>query len=61
MVKYTGKGVYGAIAIGKISIFKKQDVSVKRVHVEDTEAEKARVNAAKEASTNQLQAIYEKL
>lgn len=60
MVKYTGKGVYGAIAIGKISIFKKQDVSVKRVHVEDTEAEKARVNAAKEASTNQLQAIYEK-
>lgn len=60
MVKYTGKGVYGAVAIGKISIFKKQDVSVKRVHIEDTGAEKARIKSAKEASSQQLQSIYEK-
>lgn len=60
MNKYVGKGVYGAVAIGKISIFRKQDLSVKRVRVEDTEAEKQRVAAAKEASASQLQEIYDK-
>lgn len=60
MDKYTGKGVYGAIAIGKISVFQKQDLAVKRIHVDDTEAEKKRVSAAKEASASQLQKIYDK-
>lgn len=60
MDKYTGKGVYGAIAIGKISVFQKQDLAVKRIHVDDTEAEKQRVSAAKEASASQLQEIYDK-
>ncbi len=60
MTVFQGKGVCNAIAIGKISIIQKQDVSVKRYHVDDTEAEKARVNAAKKAATQQLQAIYEK-
>ncbi len=36
MNKYQGKGVYGAIAIGKISVFRKRDADVKRVHVSDT-------------------------
>ncbi|MGN1133863.1 MAG: phosphoenolpyruvate--protein phosphotransferase, partial [Oscillospiraceae bacterium] len=60
MTKFTGKGVYGAVAAGKISIFKKQDMNVKRVHIEDTDAEKARVESAKEAAAKQLQKIYEK-
>lgn len=60
MREYTGKGVYGAIAVGKISIFKKQDTVIQRTSVTDTEAEKARVEAAKTASSEQLQAIYEK-
>lgn len=60
MTKYVGKGVYGAVAIGKISVFKKNDVSVARTHIDDTEAEKARVEAAKSASAEQLSAIYEK-
>ena len=42
MTVFSGKGVYGAIAIGKLSIFKKNDTTIKRMHVEDTEAEKAR-------------------
>ena len=54
------KGVYGAIAVGKISIFKKQDTVIQRTSVADTEAEKARVEAAKTAASEQLQAIYEK-
>ena len=45
MREYTGKGVYGAIAVGKISIFKKQDTVIQRTSVTDTEAEKARAEA----------------
>jgi len=60
MKKYTGKGVYGAVALGKISIFKRQEVSVKRERIEDTEAQKQRVEAAKALATEQLQEIYDK-
>ena len=60
MKKYSGKGVYGAIAIGKISVLKKNDAAVTRVHVEDTAAEKARVEKAKQAAAEQLQAIHDK-
>lgn len=60
MKKFTGKGVYGAVAMGKISLFKKQDTLIQRTSVTDTEAEKARVEAAKAAASEQLQAIYEK-
>ena len=60
MIKFNGKGVYGAIAIGKISVFKRQEALVRRVHITDTEAEKARVEKAKEKATEQLAAIYEK-
>lgn len=60
MDKYTGKGVYGAIAIGKISVFKKRDADVKRVHVEDTKNEKRRFEEAKTASVKQLGEIYQK-
>ena len=60
MKRYIGKGVYGAIAIGKISIFKRKGIAVKRVHIEDIEKEKVRIEVAKTASTSQLQEIYEK-
>ena len=60
MTKYTGKGVYGAVAMGKISVFKKQDTAIKRIHTEDSEGEKKRVAEAKQAATEQLQSIYDK-
>lgn len=60
MKKYTGKGVYGGVAIGKISVFKRQEAEVRRVKVDDIEAEKARLEKAKEQSVNQLQTIYDK-
>ena len=60
MKKYTGKGVYGAVAIGKISIFKRQEVSVKRERIEDINAQKQRVEDAKAQATAQLQEIYDK-
>lgn len=60
MTIFKGKGVYGAVAIGKISVFKRRDTTVKRIHVRDTAAEKKRLEAAKEAATAQLQEIYDK-
>lgn len=60
MDKFTGKGVYGAVAIGKISVFQRQDVQVKRFKIEDCEAEIARLEAAKETAIRQLSQIYEK-
>ena len=60
MKKYTGKSVYSGVAIGKISVFKRREADVRRVRIDDIEAEKARLEKAKEQSLNQLQAIYEK-
>lgn len=57
---YTGKGVYGAVAIGKIAVFKRKEVSVKRFHVEDRNKEKKRVEAAKNVAREELQDIYDK-
>lgn len=60
MKKFQGKGVYGAVAMGKISLFKKADAAVKRVHVVDTDNEKTRFEQAKTLAVEQLQEIYDK-
>lgn len=60
MKKYMGKGVYSAIAIGRISVFKKKDLSVKRMRCEDTETEKKRVENAKNLAKEQIGTLYEK-
>ena len=60
MKKYTGKGVYGAIAIGNRSVFKRNEVMVKRTRITDVASEKERLVHAKEMSIVQLREIYEK-
>ena len=60
MKTFRGKGVYGAIALGKISVFKKKEAAVKRIHVDDIEAEKKRLDFAKEKAVSELQEIYDK-
>ena len=60
MTTYKGKGVYGAVAVGKISVFKRQDVQVKREKVENTDNELKRLEDAKSAAITQLGEIYEK-
>ena len=60
MKKFAGKGVYGAVAIGRISIFKKKDLSVKRVHRNDTAGEIKRVECAKNQAREQIKKLYEK-
>ena len=60
MMKFTGKGVYGAIAIGKLSVFERQGMRVKRVPISDPAAEIERLEAAKAVAIRQLAKIYEK-
>ena len=55
-----GKSVYKGVAFGKISVLKKDDYVVKRVKIEDTQAELQRVEEAVEASKQQLQKLDEK-
>ena len=60
MIKFSGKGVYGAIAIGKISVFQRQGISVKRSNIENVDAEIERLEVAKATAVEQLGEIYEK-
>ncbi len=60
MIKFTGKSVYGAVAVGKIDVFECQEPIVKRIHIQDIEAELQRVEEAKRKSVMQLKDIYEK-
>lgn len=60
MTTFQGKGVYGAIAVGKISVLKRQDIQVKREKIEDPAAELKRLEAAKTQALSQLRELYEK-
>ena len=60
MKTFHGTGVYGAIAIGSASIFKRQDKGVRREKIDDIEGELKRVEAAKEKAIAQLSEIYDK-
>ena len=60
MKRLEGKVVFSGIAIGKISIMKKENQSVRRWKVNDIEAEKARVDEAKEQAIGELKKLYEK-
>ena len=60
MQVYSGKSVFGGIAIGKISVYKKNEQQIKRVRTEDTKGELARYEAAKVVAVEQLQELYQK-
>lgn len=60
MKKYTGKSVYSGVAIGKVSVFKRREAEIRRVRIDDLEAEIARLEKAKKKSVYQLEKIYEK-
>lgn len=60
MITLKGKSVFGGVAIGKISFYKRKEQQIKRWHVEDTDAEVKRFEAAKEKAVAELQTLYEK-
>ena len=57
---YQGKSVFSGIAIGKIRVYKKNERQVKRVKVENPDAEMARFEEAKAKGIAQLGILYEK-
>ena len=57
---YQGKGVYGAIAAGRVTVFKRDRKQVKRDKIKNPEAELARFEDARGKAVCQLKALYEK-
>lgn len=60
MEKIIGKSIVQGIAIGKISYYQKAEQTVKRVKIEDADAEVKRYENAKETAIEQLEELYQK-
>ena len=60
MIICSGKSVLKGVAIGKIYLYKKQEYVLEKKQIEDTEAEIARFELAKETATQQLDSLYHK-
>ncbi|MGN0328406.1 MAG: phosphoenolpyruvate--protein phosphotransferase [Lachnospira sp.] len=60
MERYTGKSVFGGIAIGKLFLYEKDEHQVKRVKTEDKDAEKQRYYKAVETAMEELQKLHDK-
>ena len=60
MEQYQGKSVFGGVAIGRIHVFSKGQQQVKRIKVQDTEAEKKRYREAVQTAITELQGLYDK-
>ena len=54
MITLHGKGVYGGIAIGRLSFLRRRGVSVRRRTVSDISAELARFEIARERALSEL-------
>ena len=59
-MKIEGKSVFGGVAMGRLSIYKKNDSVVRRTKVEDTDAEIERYEEASQKAKAQLAALYDK-
>jgi len=60
MKRLVGKSAGGGIAIGRMYVLKRCDISVRREKTDDIEAEIARLEAAKQTAVEELGVIYEK-
>jgi phosphoenolpyruvate-protein phosphotransferase len=60
MITLQGKSVFGGIAIGKISIYKRQQNIIKRYHVDNIDAEIERFEAAKQKALEELKDLFDK-
>ena len=60
MIVREGKSVFKGVAIGSIFVYRKAEKAVNKVEIEDTAAELARFEAAKEKAMGQLKGLYEK-
>lgn len=61
MIILQGKSVYNDVCIGRISFFKRKESVIKRLKIQDTEAEIERFHNAKQKGINQLKNLHEKM
>ena len=55
---YFGTSVFRGIAVGKISVYTHNDISVRKIIIDDPEAEMQRFNVAKDTALQQLDVLY---
>lgn len=60
MEKYIGRGVCGGVAVGRVAVFGREDMSVRRRRTDDTAAELARLEAAKKKALEELGELFER-
>lgn len=60
MITLTGKSVFGGIAIGPLVFYKRNEITIKRNRIEDTEQEIRRFTDARDRAVSQLKTLYEK-
>lgn len=60
MQSYRGKSVFEGIAIGKIRLFRKDELQLKPIQIRNVEGELERYLAAKHTAAQQLKQLYEK-
>ena len=60
MEKVTGRSIVKGIAIGKILLYRKEEQSVKRTKVKESDREEKRYEAARKEAISQLNELYEK-
>lgn len=60
MIELKGRSISGGIAIGSIHVFTREESTVKRYHIEDTEKEYTRFEQARQIAIDQLDALYNK-
>ncbi len=60
MRSYHGKSVFGGIAIGRIQVYGRAEKQVKRIKIEDKEAEILRCRQATQTALEQLKALQKK-
>lgn len=59
-MKFNGKSVYKAIAMGPILVLKQQEIQITNAKIADAEAEVTRVTAAIEEAKSQIKKLYDK-
>ena len=60
MLTISGKSVFGGVAIGRITFYKRNQKVIKRSHVDDIDAELKRFHEAKDKAVSQLQELHDK-
>lgn len=60
MTILTGKSVFGGIAIGRLSFYKRGQGTIQRRHVEDTAQESQRFEEARQQAIRELKGLYDK-